>query len=392
MLSPAVFEKAAKEFGTPVYIYDEKTIREAHQRLRENIRTNALDGILYAMKANSNPEILRILLQDQIEGIDAVSRGEIERALKVGFSPSQILFTGNNLTDSEVDFAMLNKIWLNIDSLSRLKKVGKKYPGSQVWIRVNTNIGAGHHSHCITGGPESKFGIWEEQTETARLIAKRYRLEIIGLHQHIGSQILEVRIFLKAMEALLRVAINFPGLKYLDFGGGLGVPYKPEEKSLDVQKLGKEILKLFKVFCQSYDRKVHLILEPGRYLVAESGYLLTRVNTVKKNPDGRKFVGTNSGFNHLIRPAMYGSYHEITNISNPNGKKEKADIVGNLCESGDKFATQRKISHVREGDLLVIQNAGAYGYSMSSDYNLRPKPEEVLVKSDGSLRLITVNR
>lgn len=392
MLSPVFFEKAAKEFGTPVYIYDEKTIREAHQRLRENIRHNGPYGIEYAMKANSNPEILRILLQDQIDGIDAVSKGEIERAMKVGFSPSQIIFTGNNLTDSEVDFAMLNKVWLNIDSLSRLKKVGKKYPGSQVWLRINTNIGAGHHSHCITGGPESKFGIWEEQTETARMLAKRYRLEIIGLHQHIGSQILDVKIFLKAMEALLRVAINFPGLKYLDFGGGLGVPYKPEEKPLDVQKLGKEIHKLFKVFCQSYDGKPHLVLEPGRYLVAESGYLLVRVNTVKRNPDGRKFVGVNSGFNHLVRPAMYGSYHEIVNISNPDGKKEKVDIVGNLCESGDKFAVQRKISHVRESDLLVIQNAGAYGYSMSSDYNLRPKPEEVLVKSDGSLRLITVNR
>jgi len=392
MLDSVIFEKAAKEFGTPIYIYDERTIQEAHQRLRGSISANGPYGILYAMKANSNPEILRILLRDQIQGIDAVSQGEIERALKIGFSPEQILFTGNNLTDAEVDFAMLNKVCLNVDSLSRLKKIGKKYPGSQVWIRINSSIGAGHHNHCITGGPESKFGIWTEQTETARLIAKRYYLRIIGLHQHIGSQILEVEIFLKAMDALLRVARDFPDLKYLDFGGGLGVPYKPEEKPLDVQKLGKEILKRFKSFCQNYGQKLHLILEPGRYLVAESGYLLTRVNTVKKNPDGRKFVGVNSGFNHLIRPAMYGSYHEIVNISNPDGKKEKVDIVGNLCESGDKFAVQRKISHVRENDLLVIQNAGAYGYSMSSDYNLRPKPEEILVKSDGSLRLITVNR
>ena len=392
MLDSVIFEKAAKEFGTPIYIYDERTIQEAHQRLRGSISANGPYGILYAMKANSNPEILRILLRDQIHGIDAVSQGEIECALKIGFGPEQIIFTGNNLTDAEVDFAMLNKVCLNVDSLSRLKKIGKKYPGSQVWIRINSSIGAGHHNHCITGGPESKFGIWTEQTETARLIAKRYYLRIIGLHQHIGSQILEVEIFLKAMDALLRVARDFPDLKYLDFGGGLGVPYKPEEKPLDVQKLGKEILKRFKSFCQNYGQKLHLILEPGRYLVAESGYLLTRVNTVKKNPDGRKFVGVNSGFNHLIRPAMYGSYHEIVNISNPDGKKEKVDIVGNLCESGDKFAVQRKISHVRENDLLVIQNAGAYGYSMSSDYNLRPKPEEILVKSDGSLRLITVNR
>ncbi len=378
----------AKEFGTPVYVYEGKKIVEAHQKLRESIRAEFLYGILYAMKANSNPEILKILLCDQIEGIDAVSPAEIALALKVGFSPDQIIFTGNNLTDEEMAFAMEKKIWLNIDSLSCLKKVGKKYPGSRIWLRINSSIGAGHHGHCITGGPESKFGIWHTEAETAKRIAKRHNLKIIGLHQHIGSQILKVGIFLKAVNALLEVAVNFPDLEYLDFGGGLGVPYRPEENPLNVKRLGREILKSFKNFCGSRKRRLSLILEPGRYLVAESGYLLAQVNTVKKNPNGRIFVGVNTGFNHLIRPAMYGSYHEIINISNPRDKKEIADIVGNLCESGDKFATQREINHVREGDLLVIENAGAYGYSMSSNYNLRPKPAEVLVEPDGKIRLI----
>lgn len=390
MLDFSVFEKIAEIFGTPVYVYEEKRILGALRKLRESINVNGITcGILYAMKANSNLEILKILLNNGIDGVDAVSPGEIALALKAGFAPNRILFTGNNLTDEEIDFTIERKVYLNIDSLSCLKKVGQKYPGSEICIRINSSIGAGHHSHCITGGSKSKFGIWHTKTREAKQIAKRYGLKIVGLHQHIGSQILEVEVFLKAIDALLKIAKDFPNLNFLDFGGGLGVPYRPEENPLDVEKLGKEMLRRFRNFCQIYDqRNATLNLEPGRYLVAKAGYLLVRVNTVKRGPNGLIFAGVDSGFNHLIQPAMYGSYHEIDNISNSNGPKEKVDVVGNLCESGDKFATQRKISHIREGDLLVIKNAGAYGFSMSSNYNLRPKPAEVLVESDGSLRLI----
>lgn len=389
MLDFSVFEKIAEKFGTPVYVYEENKIRQALQKLRESINANGITcGILYAVKANSNPEILKILFRNNIDGVDAVSPTEIAWALKTGFTPNQILFTGNNLTGEEIDFAMGKKVYLNIDSLSCLQKVGQKYPGSKICIRINSNIGAGHHGHCITGGPESKFGIWHTEIRKIKKIAKRYGLKIIGLHQHIGSQILEAEIFLKAMDALLNVAKHFPNLNFLDFGGGLGVPYRPEETSLDVGKLGKEMLKRFRNFCQVYgQRNATLNLEPGRYLVAEAGYLLVRVNTIKSS-NSRKFAGVDSGFNHLIRPAMYGSYHEIVNISNPNGKKEKVDVVGNLCESGDKFATKRRISRIREGNLLVIKNAGAYGYSMSSNYNGRPKPAEVLAETDGKLKLI----
>jgi len=389
MLDSIVFEKIAEKFGTPVYVYEENKIRETLQRLRESINTNGITGgILYAMKANSNPEILKTLFHNHIGGVDAVSPGEIALALEAGFQPSQIVFTGNNITDKEMDFAVEKKVhFLNIDSLSRLEKFGEKYGGSKIWIRINSSIGAGHHSYCITGGPESKFGIWHTDVRKAKQIAKKYGLKIDGLHQHIGSQILEVKIFLKAMDALLKIAKDFPELNFLDFGGGLGVPYQPGETPLDVEKLGKEMLKRFRVFCQIYGRKVALILEPGRYLVAEAGYLLVRVNTIKR-VNSRIFAGVDSGFNHLIRPVMYGSYHEIVNISNPRGRKEKVDVVGYLCESGDKFATQRVISHVREDDFLVIKTAGAYGYSMSSNYNGRLKPAEVLVETDGNLRLI----
>jgi len=381
MIETSVFERVAEKFGTPIFIYDEEKIRSQAGRLWMSFGRYQPVKILYAVKANSNPYLLKFLKGEGI-WVDAVSPGEIALALKVGFSSKNILFTGNNITDEEMVFAMEREILLNIDSLSRLEKFGKKYRGAEVCVRINPDVGAGHHDHCITGGPKSKFGIWYSEVDKIKEIAGRYDLKIIGLHQHIGSQILDPDKFLMAMNVLLRVAKNFQGLEFLDFGGGLGVPYKPEEKPLDLIELGKKFCERFSEFCRKYGKRLTLIIEPGRYLVAEAGYLLTRVNTIKKNPDGREFVGVDSGFNHLIRPAMYGSYHQIVNLSNPYGKKEKVDIVGNLCESGDKFAEQREINQVREGDLLVIKNAGAYGFCMASWYNSRPRPAEVLVRSD----------
>lgn len=386
MINQEVFERIGEEFGTPVYVYEEENIRRQLDSLEQGI-TYYPKRILYAVKANFNSHILRILKEGGV-GIDAVSPGEIALALRVGFLPKDILFTGNNITDEEMDFAVEKGVLLNIDSLSRLEKFGQKYPGQQVCVRINPDVGAGHHDHCITGGPKSKFGIWYSEVKEIKRIAENYELEIVGIHEHIGSQILEVDKFLMAMEVLLRVAPSFPNLEFIDFGGGFGVPYKPGEKPLDIKELGRKMSERFKDFCREYRKKLTLVIEPGRSLVAEAGYLLTRVNTVKRNPDGRVFVGVDSGFNHLIRPAMYGSFHPITNISNPGGEKEKVDIGGNLCESGDKFAEDREISRVKEGDLILIGVAGAYGYSMSSIYNLRPRPPEVLVKPDETLRLI----
>ncbi|MFC1629625.1 diaminopimelate decarboxylase [Patescibacteria group bacterium] len=384
-MDPGIFGEIEERFGTPTYVYDKGTIQDRLRRLF-GIPYQPKE-ILYAMKANSNPSILRIL-KEKGAGIDAVSPGEIALALRVGFPPTDILFTGNNITDAEMDFALQNGVLLNIDSLSRLAKLGQRYPGQRVCVRINPDVGAGHHDHCITGGPESKFGIWYSETDRINEIAAQYNLRIIGVHQHIGSQILEVDKFSMAMDVLLRVAPEFPDLEFIDFGGGFGVPYTPEEQPLNIEELGRMISETFSAFCQRYGKELTLVIEPGRYLVAEAGYLLTRANTVKRNPDGRVFVGVDSGFNHLVRPAMYGSYHEIVNISNPTGKEEIVDIVGNLCESGDRFAKQRKISQARKGDLLVIKTAGAYGYSMSSRYNLRPRPPEVLVGPNNNLQLI----
>ncbi len=364
-------------FGTPTYVYKGGRIREKARTLRDAIPYFPTK-VLYAMKANSNPEILKILKEEGV-GVDAVSPGEVALGLRHDFF---VLFTGNNVTDDEMDFVAEKGVMINIDSLSALERFGSRHCGKDVSIRINPDVGAGHHSHCITGGPESKFGIWHSQLDEALEIAKRNCLRIKGIHQHIGSQILETDKFLLAMDVLLKEAHRFPDLEFVNFGGGLGVPYNPEDRKLPVKRLGRMMSDKFLKFSHNYGKPVTMMIEPGRYLIADSGWLLVTVNTVKRNPDGRVFAGVDSGFNHLLRPAMYGSYHPIENVSNPKGKKEEVDIVGNICESGDRFAQERKISRVREGDVLAIGMAGAYGFSMSSHYNLRAKPAEVLMEKN----------
>lgn len=381
-----VLEEIAERFGTSVYAYEEQKIRDKFRELSRSIIWQK-KMLLFAMKANSNRSILDILKEDGA-GVDAVSPGEVHLALQAGFKPHQILFTGNNITDEEMEFVEDKGVTPNIDSLSRLKKYGKRYPGNKVYIRINPDVGAGHHNHCITGGPKSKFGIWYSDTEKILKIAKEYDLTIVGIHQHIGSQILDGNKFLEAMEMLLKVAPEFEHLEAIDFGGGFGVPYSPYENPLDIKSLGEKISSRFSRFCEEYGRDLLLIFEPGRYFVAEAGHFLTRVNTVKVNPDHRKFVGVDSGSNQFPRPMIYGSYHEIINVSNPKDVLEYVDVVGNVCESGDRYAEQRVISSIREGDLLSIENAGAYCFSMTSNYNYRERPAEVLIMSDKTLTLI----
>jgi len=362
-----VLEEAAKRFETSVYVYEEQKIRDKFRELDESITWRS-KMFLFAMKANSNRSILDILKQEEA-GIDAVSPGEVYLALQAGFRPEQILFTGNNITDEETEFVEYQGVIPNIDSLSRLEKYGKKYPGNEVYIRINPDVGAGHHDHCITGGPRSKFGIWYSEAAKAKVIAKEYNLTIIGIHQHM-------------------VAPEFEHLNAIDFGGGFGVPYSPNEKPLDIKSLGEKISSRFSYFCEEYGRELRLIFEPGRYFVAEAGHFLTRVNTIKVNPNGRKFAGVDSGFNQFPRPMIYGSYHEIINVSNPENPLECVDVVGNVCESGDRFAEQRMVPLITEGDLLSIENAGAYCFSMASYYNSRERPAEVLIRPGGNLALI----
>ncbi|MCK5568375.1 MAG: diaminopimelate decarboxylase, partial [Spirochaetes bacterium] len=285
----------------------------------------------------------------------------------------------------EIEYAASNDIMANLDSLSQLKMFGREFPGRDICIRINPNVGAGHHNHVITGGPESKFGINYTRVDDIKEITRKSGLRIKGIHQHIGSGILDPEIFIKAMGVLLDTAKNFEGLSFIDFGGGIGVPYQENEERMDIRVLGKKIADEFESFCGRYGRELKLVIEPGRYLVAESGFLLGTVASVKEG-EKHRFIGINTGFNHLVRPAMYGSYHQILHAGKPYGARESQVIAGNLCESGDTFTrdeegiVDRDLPHFKEGDIVCICNAGAYGYSMASYYNSRPRPAEVLVK------------
>lgn len=385
----------ARQFGTPVYVYDEETIRSKVRLLLQNISYKPLK-ILYAAKANTNLSIMKIIREEgkELVGIDAVSPGEIESALKAGFRPEQVMFTSTSVTDDEMRFAIEKKILVNCDSLSQLERYGRLNPGSRVCVRINPDVGAGHHGHVITGGPESKFGIWADDVENALAVAARHNLEVVGIHEHIGSGILETDKFIIAMNVLLSiVAKHKPQLQHLefvDFGGGIGVPYRPDNAQIDFQEFGASVSNLFGGFCSSFGRQLTMIIEPGRFLVAESGVLLCTVNTIKQTPK-HKFVGVDSGFNHLIRPMAYGSYHPIVVVDNCEGntgeKKEKVAVCGNICESGDVFTrnedgiADRELPPIKEGDVLAILVAGAYGFSMASNYNARPRPPEVMVNA-----------
>ncbi len=371
------------KYGSPLYAYEEETIRQRFRELKEGIPYRKL-RIYYACKANTNPHIMRIL-RDEGAYADVLSPGEIMMALKAGFSPEQILFTATSVTDEEMKFAISKGIMVNCDSLSQLERYGKLNPNSRVCVRINPDVGGGHHGHVITGGPESKFGIYYNKVAEAKAIAAKHSLKIVGVHQHIGSGILEAEKFVLAMKVLLKTAQQFEGLEFIDFGGGIGVPYRPEQKRLDIKALGKRMAETFTAFCKSYGKELALCIEPGRYPVAEAGFLLCTVNTIKETPKHR-FAGVDTGFNHLIRAAMYGSYHPIIVANNVESKKkEKVAIAGNVCESGDVFTrdehgiVDRELPPIKEGDIIAILNAGAYGFAMSSNYNARQRPVEVLV-------------
>ena len=385
----------ARKFGTPLYVYDEETIRSKVKVLSESLNYRPF-RIYYAAKANTNLSILKLINQEgsEIVGIDAVSPGEIESALNSGFKPQQIIFTSTSVTDEEMKFAISKKVLVNCDSLSQLERYGKLNPNSKVCFRVNPDVGAGHHGHVITGGPESKFGVWVDDVAKAFDIAAKYHLKIVGIHEHIGSGILETGKFLAAMNVLLSIVSRnkdkLKDLEFVDFGGGIGVPYRPDQKPINFNEFGTAVSNLFTDFCKSFGKKLTLAIEPGRFLVAESGILLCTVNTLKQTPS-HKFVGVDTGFNHLIRPMAYGSYHPIIVVDNCNSNaKEKVAVCGNICESGDVFTrdeagiVDRELPPVKEGDVLAILVAGAYGFSMASTYNTRPRPAEVLVSGKGA--------
>lgn len=369
--------KLAKKYGTPLYVYDGDLIIQRYKEPYDFIKWPKLK-IFYSMKANYNFAILKLLGKNNAF-VDAVSPAEVLLALKAGFAPNRILYTANNMTDDEVDYVKRLNVLFNIDSLSRLEKFGKKYHGSELCLRFNPEVVAGAHKKIQTGGSLTKFGILLKDVEKVKSIVQKYNLKIVGLHEHTGSGIDKSEQILQSMKNLLSIATrdNFPHLHFVDFGGGFKVPYKPNEERIDYKELGREITNLFSKFCNKYGRELELYFEPGKYVVAESGYLIIEVNTLKNN-NGRLIAGTNSGFPQLIRPMFYDAYHRIVNLTNSKGAVKKYDICGNICETGDCFAVQRKMPEISEGDLLAIQNAGAYCFSMGGVYNLRAMPAEVL--------------
>jgi diaminopimelate decarboxylase len=376
----------AKKYDTPLYVLSEKRIRDNYDRLYGALVNNyKYVRIYYAVKANTNLAVLRIL-QSQGAYLDTVSPGEVFMALSSGFTPDRIMFTGTSVRNDELKMLADANVTINIDSQSEMDRLLKISVPQILSVRVNPEVGAGHHSHCITAGPESKFGLWEEEVIQAYAIAQRARVGRFGIHMHIGSGILDPEPYVLAVEKLLKIAkrvhdevgIDF---EFIDIGGGLGVPYKPEDQELDLTAFSNKVVSLFKVKVKEYGLgKPFLFVEPGRYLVCDASILLTAVNTVKVTP-ARKFVGVDAGFNTLIRPTMYGSYHPILVANKLDAvDKETYDVAGPICESGDLLAKDRQLPEIIEGDLLAILNTGAYGYSMSSQYNSRPRAAEVMIR------------
>ena len=368
----------AKEYGTPLYVYDGDLVVERYRDLFKFIPYDRLK-IHYALKANYNPGLLT-LLRDAGAGLDTVSPGEVVYALKLGFPRERIIYTANNMTDAEFEQVLAMDVVMNIGSLSRLRKIAKQHPGMKLCLRFNPDVCDGDNEKTMTGGDLTKFGILLESVEEVKALVKEGNLRVIGLHEHTGSGLQHAESVYQSMDNLMAIATpeNFPDLEFLDFGGGFKVPYKPEERRVDYVAMGAEIARRFTAFTERYGRRLDMLFEPGKYMVAEAGHLLTEVNTIKHNRT-RVIAGCDSGFPQLIRPVLYGAYHQIRNLSNPAGKPVVYDVCGNICETGDRFAEQRELPEIREYDILAIGNAGAYCYSMGGVYNLRPMPGEIVV-------------
>ncbi len=372
------------QFGTPLYVYNAEKIVHQLRNIKSAFRDTDVK-VKYAAKALSNISVLK-LLKKYGAGVDVVSIQEAHLALGAGFAPEEIMFTPNCVGFDEIVAGVELGLNINLDNLSVLEKFGSKYGNTYpCCVRLNPHIMAGGNYKISTGHGNSKFGISVYQLPQIMQLADEYNIIINGLHIHTGSEITETEVFLKMAEILFGIARDFPALKFIDFGGGFKVAYKEGDMVTNVYDLGLKLSKAFTDFYQSYGRKLELWVEPGKYIVSEAGYLLVKTNVVKPTPS-LTFVGVNSGLNHLIRPMMYDAYHEIVNVTNPTGSPRIYTVVGNICET-DTLGSDRKMNEVREGDLLAIKNAGAYGYSMSSNYNSRFRPAEVLV-IDGEAKLI----
>ncbi|MFC4690849.1 diaminopimelate decarboxylase [Dokdonia genika] len=373
-----------KNYGSPVYVYDADTITAQYNRLTNAFKSVKQLRLNYAVKALSNLSILQHL-KGLGSGLDTVSIQEVQLGLKAGFTPDRIIFTPNGVSLGEIEEVAAMGVQINIDNLSILEQFGTKHPETPVCIRINPHVMAGGNTNISVGHIDSKFGISIHQLPHVLRIVENTGMNINGIHMHTGSDILDIDVFVYATEILFETAKQFSDLTFIDFGSGFKVPYKEGDIETNIEELGEKLGKRFNAFAKAYKKPLTLTFEPGKFLVSESGKFLVQVNVVKQTTS-TVFAQVDSGFNHLIRPMLYGSQHEIHNISNPNGRERFYSVVGYICET-DTFANNRRIAEISEGDILAFDNAGAYCFTMASNYNSRYRPAEVLIKG-GKAHLI----
>lgn len=364
-----------EKYGCPLYVYDTAIIERQYKRLVDAFEVSNLK-IHYACKALTNVSILKFM-KSLGAGLDTVSIQEVRMGLEAGFKPTDIIYTPNCVSMEEIKLAVEVGVHINIDNISILEQFGHAYPDVPVCVRINPHILAGGSYKISTGHIDSKFGISIHQVPLLKRIVEATGIKVTGLHMHTGSEILDAEVFLNGAEILFNVAKEFDQLESIDFGSGFKVPYKNDGIATDIESLGKKLSKRFNDFCKDYGKKLKLIFEPGKFLVSESGIFFTKANVIKQTTS-TVFVGVDSGLNHLIRPMLYDAYHKIENISKPTGTTRIYNVVGYICET-DTFGVNRRLKEVQEGDILAIHNAGAYCYMMSSNYNSRYRPAEVLI-------------
>ena len=364
-----------EKYDSPLYVYDSSIIQRQYKRMIDAFSVKNLE-LHYACKANTNLAILQIL-RELGAGIDCVSLQEVELAFHAGFEAHQIMYTPNSVALENYFTAVKLGIKINIDSISILEQFGQKHPEYPICIRINPHVMAGMYSKISVGHIDSKFGISIHQVPYVMRIIEETGQVVNGIHMHTGSDILDVEVFLNAAEILLNAAKSFKDIEFVDFGSGFKVPYKPDDIETNIENFGKRFSERFNLFCEEYGKDLTLVFEPGKYLVSQSGYFLAKASVVKQTTS-TMFVCLNSGFNHLIRPMFYNAYHHIENVSSPAGRQRIYTIVGNICET-DTFGVNRRLAEVNEGDILCFRNAGAYCFSMASQYNSRLRPAEVLI-------------
>ncbi|MBT8263123.1 MAG: diaminopimelate decarboxylase [Bacteroidia bacterium] len=376
--------KAIQNFGSPLYVYDTSIMKSQYKRLQDAFKKVTNVKIHYAVKALSNISVLKYL-HSLGAGMDTVSIQEVQLAIEAGVPVEDIIYTPNGVSMTEIEEAASLGVQINIDNLSILEQFGTKHPATPVCIRINPHVMAGGHTNISVGHIDSKFGISIHQLPHIKRIVENTGMLINGIHMHTGSDILDVDVFLYASEILFKAAKQFDKLEFIDFGSGFKVPYKEGDIETNVEEFGEKLSQRFNEFCQDYGSELTLAFEPGKFLVSEAGKFLVQVNVVKQTTS-TVFAQVDSGFNHFIRPMLYGSQHHISNISNPEGRERFYTVTGYICET-DTFANNRRISEIREGDILSFRNAGAYCFTMSSNYNSRFCPAEVLYY-DGDTHLI----